>query len=429
MSGASTPVNPLDMADEDILSMSTPPAAEAAGEGDEGGESDPNNGAPAGDQPDTDDPPAGDEGEGDGGEGGDGGDPAGDGQDPPAGSGEGTDDGATLSHQDMSQEGHPDPTGAEGGNPATQGKPAEGKGKGGQQPPTPEAEGDQGTPPDYKALYEQLMSPIKANGKMIELRSPEELKQLAQMGANYTRKMQAIAPHRKILLMLENNGLLDEGKLSFLIDIEKKNPEAIKKLIKDAGIDPRDIDPDEEPNYTLHGNHRVSDEEAAFAAALEELRSTPEGLSTLQLMNTQWDQASKELLWKQPDIMALIHEQRESGIYDRVSTEVERLRALGQIPPNIPFLQAYKAVGEQMAQAGAFADLVSAQPQHRQQPAQPAPVATRVQTPKPAVKNGDKVNAASPTRATPRKAEPIVNPLALSDEEFEKQFLAYQGRV
>src|SRR5690606_20106182 len=101
------------------------------GEGDTGGESDPNNGAPADDQPDPSDLP-----EGDAGEGGDGGEPADDGQDPPAGSGGGTDDGATLSHQDMSQEGRPDPTAAEGGNPATQGKSAKGKGKDGQQPPT-----------------------------------------------------------------------------------------------------------------------------------------------------------------------------------------------------------------------------------------------------------------------------------------------------
>lgn len=410
MSGSSTPVNPLDLADEDILAMSAPPAADAAGGG-EGGESDPNAAAVVEDTSDG---------------GNDGGDTQNqENEEDTATSGEDAGDGATLA-QGNSQEQQPAATDTEGGDPAKQDTPTQGKEVG---TPTPTAESGQETPPDYEAMYRQLMTPIKANGKTIELKSPEELKQLAQMGANYTRKMQSIAPHRKVLMMLENNGLLDEGKLSFLIDIEKKNPEAIKKLIKEAGIDPRDIDPEETPNYTLHGNHRVTDEEAAFATALEELRSAPDGVSTLQLMNTQWDQASKELLWKQPEIMTLIHEQRESGIYDRVSTEVERQRALGQIPPNIPFLQAYKAIGERLAQAGALADLVQAPAHQQQQPATPVPVATRVQQPKPAVTNGDKVNAASPTRATPRKAETLVNPLALSDEDFEKQFSAYQGRV
>jgi hypothetical protein len=112
---------------------------------------------------------------------------------------------------------------------------------------------------NYEEQYNRLMAPFKANGKMITLNSPEELIQLAQMGANYTRKMQDIQPHRKVLQMLQNNGLLDEGKLSFLIDLDKKDPEAIKKLIKDTGMDPLDIDTSVEPDYK-EGNHIVSDD-------------------------------------------------------------------------------------------------------------------------------------------------------------------------
>ena len=67
---------------------------------------------------------------------------------------------------------------------------------------------------DYEAFYKKVMAPFKANGKMITLRSPEEAIQLMQQGANFTKKMQAIAPHRKLLIMLENNGLLDESKIN-----------------------------------------------------------------------------------------------------------------------------------------------------------------------------------------------------------------------
>ena len=165
-----------------------------------------------------------------------------------------------------------------------------------------------------------------------------------QMGANYTRKMQEIQPHRKVLLMLENNGLLDEGKLSYLIDLDKKNPDAIKKLVKDAGLDPMDIDTSEESAYRV-GNHRVSDEEAAFRGVLDELSNTDNGKQTLQVINSSWDQASKELLWKNPGVMNLINQQRELGIYDRILTEVERRKALGQVPINQPLLQTYQQVG------------------------------------------------------------------------------------
>ena len=275
---------------------------------------------------------------------------------------------------------------------------------------------------DYKSFHDQVMAPFKANGKMIQLKSPEEAIALMQMGANYTRKMQEIQPHRKVLLMLENNGLLDEGKLSYLIDLDKKNPDAIKKLVKDAGIDPLDIDTSEEPAYRV-GNHRVSDEEAVFRSVLDDLSATDNGKQTLQVINSTWDQASKELLWKNPGVMNLINQQRELGIYDRILTEVERRKALGQVPINQPLLQIYQQVGQEMVAGNAFADIV----QPAQQPRETvAPVASRVVPPKPVVKNGDRATAAAPSKAAAKPAKVIVNPLSMSDDDFLKQF---QGRL
>ena len=275
---------------------------------------------------------------------------------------------------------------------------------------------------DYKSFHDQVMAPFKANGKMIQLKSPEEAIALMQMGANYTRKMQEIQPHRKVLLMLENNGLLDEGKLSYLIDLDKKNPDAIKKLVKDAGLDPMDIDTSEESAYRV-GNHRVSDEEAAFRGVLDDLSTTDNGKQTLQVINSTWDQASKELLWKNPGVMNLINQQRELGIYDRILTEVERRKALGQVPINQPLLQIYQQVGQEMVAGNAFADIV----QPAQQPRETvAPVASRVVPPKPVVKNGDRATAAAPSKAAAKPAKVIVNPLSMSDDDFLKQF---QGRL
>lgn len=273
------------------------------------------------------------------------------------------------------------------------------------------------TPPDYKAMYETLMAPLKANGKTIELKSPQDAIQLMQMGANYTRKMQAIAPHRKVLMMLENSGLLDEGRLSSLIDLDKnrKNPEVIKKLLKDAGIDPLDIDMKVDSTHR-EGNHGVSDAEADFVAALDDVKSLEGGTDTLNVINTQWDQASKEVLWKSPEVIAVINEQRGNGMYDRISAEIDRQRVLGILPANVPFIHAYKKVGDELAAAGAFADLDQ---KSAQKPAA-TPVAKTVQTPKPAVANGGKASAAASTRSTPKPAAPIVNVLAMSDEDFLK---------
>lgn len=278
---------------------------------------------------------------------------------------------------------------------------------------------------DYKAGYEALMAPFKANGKMVQVRNPEEAIALMQQGANFTRKMQELAPHRKLIQMLQNNDLLDEGQLSFAIDLVKKNPEAIKKLVKDSGIDPMDIDINAEVKYK-EGNHRVSDAEVRFNAELGDLKSTPEGNATLGVIHQTWDDASKQALFENAGLMDTIHKQRESGIYARIVDEIEHLKTLGKIDATVPFIQAYKAVGDHLMANGGFDDL-KAQKTVTAPEAKPAavaqaaaPVATRVAAPKPTVANGAQASAASPSRNAPRKAEALVNLLGMSDEDFLK---------
>ena len=306
--------------------------------------------------------------------------------------------------------------------PAAPTKPLDGKVT--DQPKEPKAE----TPPaaaaeeiDYKARYEAMMKPLRANGKDIVLKSPEELIQLAQMGANYTRKMQEIAPHRKTLLTLEKYGLLDQGKLNFLIDLSQKNPAAIQKYLKESGVNLLDIDTEAEPTYR-ESNHQVSDEEANFRSVLDDLSASDVGRETLQAINSTWDQASKELLYTQPSIMQVMVEQKQAGFYDRIAAEVDRRRLLGQVPAGQTWLESYREVGQVMANSGAFVDLVAKEQQQPQNPApaQAAPVATRTVQPKPQANERAKAAAASRTAATPAKT--LVNPLALSDEEFLKTF-------
>lgn len=276
--------------------------------------------------------------------------------------------------------------------------------------------------PDYEALYKGLIKPLKANGKEITLRSHDELVQLAQQGANYTRKMQEIAPHRKTLMMLENNGI-DQEQLSFLIDLSKKDPTAIQKLLKDSQINPLDIDVEAETTYR-GGNHSVSDEEANFRTAIDDASASDTGRVVLQAINGTWDQASKELLFNQPGIIETMVQQYEAGFYERIAGEVDRRRVLGQVPQSMTFLQAYKTVGDQMVASGMLQDLVEKDTPPVQTPpaAAPAPVAVRVAPVKPQVAANPRAEAAAPTRTAPNVARKLVNPLAMSDDDFLKQF-------
>ena len=263
-------------------------------------------------------------------------------------------------------------------------------------------------PFDYEAAYKKITAPFKANGKDIVLKSPEEVISMMQMGANYTRKMQSIAPHRKALMMLQNNDLLDESKLAFLIDLNKKDPSAIQKLLKDSGVDPLEVDVNAESTYQP-GNHHISDEQVALTTVLEDVASTQEGRETVQIISSDWDQASKDALMTDPNIITVINQQRQNGVYDAITAEIERQKVIGAIPVQTSFLEAYRVVGTQL-----FGNA------SKETKAPLTPVARTIPTPTTAkAPNTEKIQATAPAKSI---GKPNVknDPLNLSDDEFMK---------
>lgn len=279
-----------------------------------------------------------------------------------------------------------------------------------EEPKTPTAD-------EYKAFYDRLLSkPIKANGKEIQLQTPDEAEKLIQMGLNYTKKMQAMQPALRVVKMLENNGLMDEARLSHLIDISKGDSGAIQKLLADTKFDPMSADADQAAKY-VPADHRVSPLEMSFSAVLEDVEQTPAGVELISEVHGQWDADSKRALFQKPEILAKLAEQKTAGLYAQISGEVDRLRALGQITPDVPFLQAYHAVGDMMHQQGR---LVAPNAPTVAPPA--VPVETREVAPLPKVRDTTQAKAAAAVRTAPSNPKaPTLDYLSMDDAEFAKQ--------
>lgn len=269
---------------------------------------------------------------------------------------------------------------------------------------------------DYKAKYEEVFKPFKANGKTMQVDSVDEVRQLMQMGANYNKKMAALKPSLKTLKLLERNEMLDDGKLSYLIDLSNKNPEAIKKLVKESGIDPMDIDVDAESEYQPQ-TYTVDDREIALDEVLDDIQDTPTYSNTINLFSNKWDGQSKRVVAENPELLKVINDHMGSGIYDRIADEVDKQRTFGRLS-GLSDIEAYRTVGDELDAKGAFNDLV-AQPDQQKAPQQK----TVVKTPKKQdSKLARKKRAASSTRKAPakRKSADDYNPLSISDEEFER---------
>jgi len=280
----------------------------------------------------------------------------------------------------------------------------------------PEAEQEPEVKIDYEAEYKRLTAPFKANGREIQVKSAEDAIALMQMGANYNKKMAALKPNLKIMKLLENNNLMNEEKLSFLIDLDKKNPAAINKLVKESGIDPMDLDAEKAGEYRPK-IHAVDDREIDLDTVLDEIQDTPTYARTLDVVSQKWDGASKQVISQTPQLLKVINAHMESGIYDLISKEVESERVFGRLN-GLSDIEAYRQVGDAIQARSGFDHLGQAQ----KKPQASAPV---IVEPKPKKAEDDRLKekrrAASSTKpVSPTATTKDFNPLALSDEEFSK---------
>lgn len=266
---------------------------------------------------------------------------------------------------------------------------------------------DNKEPIKYDEFYKEIMKPFKANGKMITPESKEDVISLMQMGANYVKKMATIKPALKVLSSLEKNGI-DEEELNYLIDIKNKNPEAIKKLLKDSKLDMYEFDPEKDIDYKP-SNNLATEEEAIFNQTVKEIQDSPHFDTTKKIVTQVWDKGSREKLLKNPDLLVGLHQEIEMERFDKVQSIVDRERTFGRLQ-GMSDLDAYMTVVNKLVQEEANNVPIS---KPKQEP---------VQVTQTVAKTVDKSKAKpSPSKASPSKVkytdEDILN---MSDEDFRK---------
>jgi len=308
--------------------------------------------------------------------------------------------------------------GADGGTPASKAAPEVADASSTVDDPAKKVETKDEAPAiDYKAEYERLTAPFKANGREVQVGSVDDAINLMQMGANYNKKMAALKPNLKLMKLLENNGLLSEEKISFMIDLGKKDPGAINKLVKESGIDPMDLDAEKASAYKQTA-YAVDEREIELDTVLDDIKDSTTYTRTLDVVSNKWDVASKQAISQAPQLLKVIDDHMASGIYDLISTEIERERVFGRLK-GLSDIEAYRQVGDAIQARGGFNHLFTKNTVQPNQPATPVIV-----QPKPKVDEAELNNrrrAASSTKpAAPTTTPKEYNPLSMSDEEFAK---------
>lgn len=209
---------------------------------------------------------------------------------------------------------------------------------------------------DYEGFYAQLTAPIKAAGREIQIQSAEEAVRLMQQGADYSRKMQQFNQMRSTVKALEEHGINNPETLGYLADLHAGKPEAIARLIKQHKVDLFDFNTDADEGY-VPPKAQVPEGVLALEEVIEDLQATSQTFTqTLNTVNN-WDEASRQHVTKDPNLLRIIDAEVASGRFDKVDALIQRGKVLGTIPQNTPYLQAYveceKVILEQEAKTQA----------------------------------------------------------------------------
>ena len=165
---------------------------------------------------------------------------------------------------------------------------------------------------------------VKANGTELELTN-DELLQLAPKALNYTQKMQEIAPWRKSISALKDNGMTHDD-VNLMIDIMKGDKDAIAEIVKRHKIDTLDLDV-EESKYRPK-DYGKDEHELALEDVVNTIKKDPEFKVTQYVVDDAWDVKSRGELAKNPSMIEGLHIDIKNGTFDKVNPIALKLKAL-----------------------------------------------------------------------------------------------------
>ena len=270
---------------------------------------------------------------------------------------------------------------------------------------------------------QKLFAPIKAGGKNIQLNSVEEVLKMVQFGADYYSKTQDLSGDKKLVETLKQNNLTQQD-INFYMDLKNKDPEAIKKLLKESELDIYDdtFDLDAATKYEQK-DYSANMVDVAFNQTVQDLSSTPK-YDTLMQEVKQMDETSVARIYENPNMLRILSSQVESGMYDAVAGEVMKQRAMGNISSDTPFLESYKDLGQQMESSGLLASFIGTT-DNNQAKTQANAGATKITAAQQAANNNSKQqfkNKSGSRNTAKPKIDSLLELDELSDEEFKKKF-------
>lgn len=172
---------------------------------------------------------------------------------------------------------------------------------------------------------------FRANGEEFEFTDEEIMSQFETVfgkAMNYTQKMQAIAPYRKMISALESEGITQD-QLNIAIDALKGDKGALQKMLKDSKIDPYELqEKDENATPYTPTAYGKTEQQLEIEEITSSIEKDPEFKVTVDVIDRQWDPESRAKIAQNPTMILGLHNDIKSGLYDELAPIARKMQVL-----------------------------------------------------------------------------------------------------
>lgn len=181
---------------------------------------------------------------------------------------------------------------------------------------------------------------IRANGQDFDF-TIDDLKLMASKGVNYTQKLQKLAPFRKMLSAIEDEGIT-EADINQFIEMRKGNKDAIGAFTKKHNIALSDIEEGEKAtNYRPQSYGReptpLNEVDTELAASMN-----PQNYDKMcRFFNNELDNDSVNFFVENPEALRNLSNDIESGVFEQIRQEIRKGDMLDKYKKGVPFIQKY----------------------------------------------------------------------------------------
>ena len=179
----------------------------------------------------------------------------------------------------------------------------------------------QQTEPDSKEQQDKQTYTIKANGQIYNT-TLDELQTLASKGINYTKKMQKLAPFRRSVSAMQENGITEDD-LNQFIEMKKGNKVAIANFLNKANVDTYDVSNVDLNEASKYQALKYGREQNELNSVIEELETHPQSGKLTNYISSL-DTASRQMLINKPDGLRILMSDIENGYFDKISAEANK---------------------------------------------------------------------------------------------------------